>query len=394
VGEAGNAVGRCRIYDLRDRKDLLMPRGTVATYTVPGHGFAHSHEQATRDGVACRLAALKGFDFVGTYDPTRLTSGPVYLVPSDTLVGVEAAAALGVWGEHDLFGGVVPHAFVATKAITHRLVRPGAQAPPGWSHAFGRQVQDVVLSGFSAFAIEDAREAGRRLLRRGAVRLKQVQATGGRGQVVVSDAAQLASELEAMDVAVVSEHGLVLEEHLTDVTTFSVGQVRVADLVASYYGTQRLTPDNAGDAVYGGSDLVLTRGGFAALAELGPPEAARLAVAQAQAYDQAAIDCFAGMFASRRNYDIARGLDAAGRPRCGVLEQSWRIGGASGAEVAALEAFRAEPALRAVRASTMETYGQAAPPPPNVVVYFRGVDQRDGPMTKYAFAEPYHVQPR
>jgi hypothetical protein len=73
-----------------------------------------------------------------------------------------------------------------------------------------------------------------------------------------------------------------------------------------------------------------------------------------------------------------------------VLEQSWRIGGASGAEVAALEAFRADPGLRAVRASTVEIYGEAEPPP-NATVYFQGVDERDGPMTKYARTEPHHV---
>ena len=57
-------------------------------------------------------------------------------MPSDTLVGLEAARALGVNSEHDLFGGVVPHAFVATKVITHPLVRPRAPAPAGWAHGF------------------------------------------------------------------------------------------------------------------------------------------------------------------------------------------------------------------------------------------------------------------
>jgi hypothetical protein len=164
----------------------------------------------------------------------------------------------------------------------------------------------------------------------------------------------------------------------------------VADLVATYYGTQRLTPDNGGAAVYGGSELFVARGGFEALAGLGLPEEARLAVSQARVYDEAAEGCFAGMFASRRNYDVARGLDAEGRWRSGVLEQSWRIGGASGAEVAALEAFRTDPALRTVRASTVEAYGEHVPPPPaHAAVYFRGVDERDGPMTKYATVESH-----
>ena len=367
-----------------------MPKGAVATYSAPGYGFGHSHERATRDGIAKQLAALKSFDFVGEYNPTHSFSGPIYLVPSDTLVGLAAAAALGVRNEHDLFGGTVPYPFIATKAITHSLVAPSATAPAGWSLEFGPQVQDAVLAGFTAFSDADARHAGECLLEHGPVRIKPVRATGGRGQVVVSDLAALEAVLQAVDAVTLFKDGVVLEENLTEVTTFSVGQVRVADLVASYYGTQRLTSDNSAADVYGGSDLVVARGDFEALAALNPPEHARLAVAQARVYDQAAMDCFAGMFASRRNYDIAQGLDAAGRLRCGVLEQSWRIGGASGAEVAALEAFRADPGLRAVRASTVEIYGKAEPPS-HAAVYFQGVDERDGPMTKYALAEPHHV---
>ena len=372
-----------------------MPRGSVATYTVPEHGFAHRHERATRDGVARQLAALHGLHFVGEYDPAHPPPGPVYLVPSDTLVGVEGAAALGVRGEQDLFGGVVPHPFVGTKAITHPLVRPDAEAPQGWSFAFGPEVGGVVLAGFTAFAAEDARQAGRRLLGRGPVRVKPVRATGGREQEVVADAAGLDALLAAVDAAELRRDGVVLEEELGDVTTYSVGQVRVAGLVASYCGTQSLTTDNSGATVYGGSELLVARGGFEALPGLGLPAEAALAAEQARAYDAAATEHFPGLFASRRNYDVARGLDAGGRRRSGVLEQSWRIGGASGAEVAALEAFRADPGLRAVRAATVERYGGGRPlPPPHATVYFDGIDERDGPMTKYALAEPHRGDPR
>ena len=371
-----------------------MQRGVVVVYSDPERGFGHSHERATRAEIARRLAALKDLDYAGEYDPARRYPGQVYLVPSCTLIGLAAAEALGVRNEHDLFGGVVPWAFAATKAITHPLVSPDAAAPRGWSPGFGGRVQDAVLVGFTAFDRDDAHLAGRRLLERGPVRVKAVQATGGRGQVVALDEAALEAALDAVDTAALAEHGLVLEENLAAVTTYSVGQVRVAELVASYYGTQRLTPDNGGEEVYGGSDLVVARGGFEALDRLDLSPEARLAVTQARVYDKAAMDCFTGMFASRRNYDVARGLDSAGRPHCGVLEQSWRMGGASGAEIAALEAFRAEPGLRAVRAGTVEAYGEAAPPPPGAAVYFQGVDQRDGLMTKYAFAEPNHAQPR
>ena len=365
------------------------PRGVVVVHSLGGHGFAHRHERETRTGLAERLAALKGFAFAGDHDPSAAHPGPVYFVPSDTLVGIEAARALGIHGEDDLFGGVVPHAFVATKAITHPLVAPDARAPAGWCGDLGSRLGDAVLLGSSVFAPEDARRAGARLLERGPVRLKPVRATGGRGQRVASDTAELDAALAAMDAGELSGHGLVLEEDLSAVTTHSVGQVRVAGLVATYWGTQRLTPDNTGEAAYGGSDLLVARGGFEALLALGLGEEARLAVARARAYDAAAMGCFPGMFASRRNYDVVGGLDAAGRRRCGVLEQSWRVGGASGAEIAALEAFGADPALRVVRASTAEVYGEGAPPPPpGATVYFRGVDERVGPITKYATVEP------
>jgi hypothetical protein len=95
------------------------------------------------------------------------------------------------------------------------------------------------------------------------------------------------------------------------------------------------------------------------------------------------------MFASRRNYDVLRGRDARGRWHCGVLEQSWRMGGASGPEVAALAAFHADPGLRAVHARSTEAYDADAPVPEGAIVHFRGVDSRAGPLTKYTLVESY-----
>ena len=364
------------------------PSGVVVVHSGDARHYGCRHERVTRTGIARRLAALKGFGFGGTYEASARPSAPLYFVPSDTLVGQALAAELGIRDEHDLFGGVVPHPFVATKAITHPLIGPDARAPAGWSHGFGRRVRGAVHAGWSAFGIADARRAGSRLLEKGPVRLKPVRATGGRGQVVVRAEAELEAALDAMELPEVEGHGLVLEEHLDDVVTFSVGQVRVSDLVAAYHGTQRLTRDNTGKEVYGGSRLVCARGGFEALLGLDLAEDARFAVAQARVYDAAAAECFPGLIASRRNYDVLRGLDGEGRWRSGVLEQSWRVGGASGAEVAALEAFRADPALRTVRASTVEAYGDGVPPPPpHATVYFRGVDGEVGPITKYAMVE-------
>ena len=95
------------------------------------------------------------------------------------------------------------------------------------------------------------------------------------------------------------------------------------------------------------------------------------------------------MFASRCNYDVAQGVNGRGQWRLGVLEQSWRMGGATGAEIAALEAFRADNALQVVRASTFEIYGESQAPPPHATVYFRGVDKRVGLLTKYTVVEAH-----
>ncbi|MEZ3184448.1 DUF3182 family protein [Pseudomonas sp. LM13] len=347
------------------------------------------HERVVHAALAERLAALLGLTYGGDYDPTRRYEAQPYLVPSGTVVGLREAQALGLCGESDLFGGVVPQAFVETKAITHPLIRPDAAAPVGWSRDFSTQVKGSVLAGYSVFSLEDARDAGRRLLHEGSVRIKPVRATGGRGQQRVDDSDALDQALFALDEQELAEYGLVLEAHLEHVTTFSVGQVRVGGRLASYYGTQRLTEDNAGNEVYGGSDLVVVDGDFEALLALELTETTRLAVSQAQVYDEAASACYRNFFASRRNYDIAQGIDGRGQPRSGVLEQSWRIGGASSAEIAALELFRQGTCARVVRASSLEIYGRERPAPAAATILYQGQDDEVGFVTKCVVVEQY-----
>jgi len=372
---------------MMNAQTLQSSRRVVLTYA--NRPREPQHEKVVHAALAERLAALLGTSYGGEYDPTRRYDAHPYLIPSGTVVGLREAQELGLNEESDLFGGVVPQAFVETKAITHPLVRPDAVAPVGWSRDFSTRVKGSVLAGYSAFSIEDARDAGRRLLREGPVRIKPVRATGGRGQQRVDDADTLDEALFALDEKELAQYGLVLEAHLDRVTTFSVGQVRVGGRLASYYGTQRLTRDNAGNEVYGGSDLVVVDGDFEALMALDLPETTRLAVRQAQVYDEAASACYRHFFASRRNYDIAQGVDGRGQPRSGVLEQSWRIGGASSAEVAALEVFRQGTSARAVKASSLEFYGREQSVPAGAQVLYRDEDVDVGFITKCVTVEDY-----
>ena len=373
---------------LKARRTDAAARGVVVTYPIGDAALHHGHMAATRHEIARRLSALKGYAYAGDYDALRHSGTTAYFVPSDTL-DHETALAAGIRGEDDLFGGVVPYAVVATKTITHSLVDSRSQAPPGWSIEFPRRVAGVVLEGWSAFTREDARVAGRRLLDGGSVRVKPGGGIAGLGQSVVNTGADLDQALDALDAGELSRLGVVLEQNLVDVTTYSIGRVRVADLVGTYYGTQFTTTNNRGAEVYGGSEITVVRGGFEAFEAWHLPEDIALAIDQARLYDAAASECFEGLYASRRNYDVVQGRDAAGCLKSGVLEQSWRLGGASGAEIGALEAFRADPSLRIVRAMTHEIYGDKPAVPPEAVVYFSGVDDQVGPLTKYALTLTY-----
>jgi hypothetical protein len=334
--------------------------------------------------IATRLAELKGGVFAGEYGRNAGCNGSVYLVPNDSLIDGEPVRGLAIQSEDDLFGGLVPHPFVATKAITHRLFDAESELPPGWSTAFGIQVADVALRGYSTFVKADARRAGLQLLQIGPVRLKAVNEAGGHGQQVVRTVAELDAALAATTID--ARHGLVVEEEIFEPKTYSIGQVRVEGLVASYHGIQHVTPDNRGKPAYGGSDLWVVRGDFADLLGTAMPEDARQAVMQAMVYDRAADACFHPFFASRRNYDVIWGLDSSGSRKCGVLEQSWRIGGASAAEVAALEILQSDPRITSVYASCVEAYGESSVPA-HACIYFCGTDDSFGKLTKYSVAQ-------
>lgn len=226
----------------------------------------------------------------------------------------------------------------------------------------------------------------------GDIRIKQGNGIGGTGQVAVTDRRQLVDAIAALDPGDMHRHGVVVELNLADPVTYSVGCLRVGEWTLAYHGTQHVTTDHRGQEVYGGSDLSVVHGGFDALLRLPLLPDQRMAVEHACRYDAAVSLVYPGFFASRRNYDVVAGRDSAGIRRCGVLEQSWRIGGATPAELAALAALRADSTLRHVRASCHEVYTDA-PPPAGATVHFRGHDAHAGMLCKYSLVEEYSMVP-
>src|SRR5688500_6174567 len=376
---------RCKWTSSGALPDAHMTKGCVVTHCGRGTAHLRTHEGIALSAVAQALARLKAYDFAGHHRPGQAYDGDLFFVPDDTLLAADAEA-LGIRGESDLFGGIVPYDFVKTKAISHELVGLASSRPDGWSDLFSAHVRDVVLPGYTVFSHADARKAAARLLPDGGVRVKSPAAAGMRGQWVAATMRQIEDVLDGLAGDDVACDGLVLERNLETVETLSVGHVTVDDLVVTYHGTQRITRHNEGRAVYGGSDLVCVRGGWDVLARLPVPPAVRHAIAQARVYDAAARHCH-GVRASRRNYDVGVGVDARGKPYSGVFEQSWRAGGASGAEMAALEAFARDPTLDLVHASAVELYGEQHEPPPGALVHFHGVDVTFGPMLRYTVAD-------
>ena len=119
-----------------------MARGVVVVYFSWFGKPLQWHHKVVLDLNAKAIARIKGYKFGGLYDPEHNYSSPLFFVPDDTLL-LDEAACLGIRSPNDLYGGVVPHLFAKTKAITHGLVGPDAERPPGWSTAFAERVREI-----------------------------------------------------------------------------------------------------------------------------------------------------------------------------------------------------------------------------------------------------------
>ena len=369
-----------------------MARGVVVVYFSRFGKPLQTHHKVVLDLGAKAIANLKGYEFGGHYDAAYHYFGPLFFVPGDTLL-LDEASYLGIRSPNDLYGGVVPYLFVKTKAITHGLVDRDADRPPGWSTAFAERVREIVLPGYTVFGNRDAQMAARRMLTRGPIRLKKPLSASGKDQTVVTTLNELDAVLEKVSADEMATYGLVLEENWRQVRTLSVGEVAVGSLRISYHGTQRTVRDNEGRPVYGGSDLVCVRGGWENLDAFQMSPEVGAAVVAARRYDEATEE-FHGFMASRRNYDVAQGIGADGRPQSGVLEPSWRVGGASSAELGAMAAFARDPSLEIVRASHVEQYGEGRRTPAGAIVEFQGDDPEAGPLLRYTIVKPQDPQLR
>jgi hypothetical protein len=334
------------------------------------------------NSIAHGLANLKGYHF-REFDERKISNSDAhtYYVPDDTL-DVHEARQLGIEGLGDLFGGIVPAACMKTKIITHQVLE-SAVRPLDWPVRFTEAVRDVVLPGYSVFSANDGMRAAAKLLKVGPVRIKNPMCGSGKGQVVVDSMGELERFLAAYSASDLARFGLVLEINLAQVATMNFGTISVDDMTISYLGTQRMTRNRHDQLEYGGSDLTFVRGGWDAIYQIDYiPSEMRAGLECAKLFDRAAMGLM-GLVASRRNYDVGIGVDAAGKNRTGVFESSWRPGAASTAEVAALTEFKRHPSLEVVQASSAREFGMPSGIRSGAFVNYQGIDEEGGSIMYY-----------
>jgi len=345
------------------------------------------HNVASVEALAARLCSLTGRQLLPTlqsFDENNET----FFVPTFALVRQNGHPEISI---QNFYGGIVHHGFMTTKLVTHPHWHDDDNLPEGWARSFAACLQDCVLSGFSVFSHRHALEAAGALLKKHKIRFKNPYASGGKDQTVIETVRSLDGFLETVSDSDIA-NGLVVEEDVENSSTYSVGQVQIENHIGSYLGRQYTSHDKDGSVAYAGSRLHMVRGGWDTLLnQLQSPVAHRI-VENARRYDEAARQHL-GLVASRRNYDVLVGPITENGVRCGVLEQSWRVGGASPAEVLAIEKLTQDETVIAVQAMVRETQDQKPAFKEKDFIVYAGDDDFGRPLHKYARIEKIYHDP-
>lgn len=290
-------------------------------------------------------------------DQLKPSSGNTYYLPLQTL-SLEQARQLGIEQASQLYGGVVPYDFLAHKTVAHPLPQDDMDRPEGWNNELGLALRHTVLPGYSVFSRNDALRTMSLLDEAGqtGIRAKLASANAGKGQKVIYSRQELEELLNLPPWQSQLEQGLVLEENLLDGETFSIGQTQVGEHLFSYIGQQHQTTNLQHESVYGGSSLLLVRGGFQQLLQLSGMKRIEHLLELTISYEKNIMQAFPELYASRRNYDLIVGKNARGHYKAAVLEHSWRFGGASIAEILAIRTLQRHPELQHTHAWTRERY--------------------------------------
>ncbi|MBV9706042.1 MAG: DUF3182 family protein [Chloroflexi bacterium] len=326
-----------------------------------------------------------GWALGGKYPSMHVETGEVFFFPHDTLImHPQEARKMGIKSESDLYGGLVPEPFLATKVIVHPLVSNTAQHPHMWSDTFAQTRKQDGCMGYAVFSKEDARKASAQLLQEyGAIRGKDPTRSGGRGQIVIRTHAEIEAAIVNINQKNLEKYGYIFETHLQDTEILSIGQSKVNGDIISYYGLQRQKCIGEERAEYAGTDLVVVRGGYNQLFQIGSvTEHLHQAIEQVVRFHRA-LSYYEEILASRMNVDVVQGYDEkAGNWLSILTDPALRPGGAP--ELQAQIAMKQDPEAKVVYASSYDGYyqeGEEKPVlPDGATVHFHGRDDEFKPQ--------------
>lgn len=221
---------------------------------------------------------------------------------------------------------------------------------PHYSYTVADALRDATLPGYTAFTYQDVETAIELLLRQGYLaRIKDADQSDADGQYIVEHPGQFKSLHTQFPITKVAQSGVVVEANIDSPTTLSIGTVYIAGRYYSYYGTQQNVIHD-GRKVYGGTTLTLFNGDLEMLTRyVGNNPQLKKAVEQAQTVHS--LYSHYDPLISRGNYDVVVGDNLSG-----VTDQSLRVGGATPAELVAIEALNTNPNLTYVTSQVALEY--------------------------------------
>jgi hypothetical protein len=319
---------------MSNRRNVIV-YSQLKTPENPPPGYLPDYARTRNHAVARVISNLINGSLIDSSAPTT----GAYIIPDRPLYKHESDK-LGIAGPDDLYGGVVAMKLHHDKAILHTLVDSDAEGHAGYSSQFAQEVSNATLPGYTAFSPQDALRGYIHLRQEGfSIRCKDPSGEGGGDQYSVTSLDHLEQIFKSMSPEKIAREGVVLEPNIIDPATLSIGQISLGGKYFSYYGNQHSTLLD-GESTYGGTTLTMFRGTLSDLSDRIKDPAIKTAVVQAQVV-RGAYSHYDPII-SRLNFDVVQGEDQSGVFHSGVVDQSLRIGGASPAEVIAIQELEAD----------------------------------------------------
>lgn len=315
------------------------------------------------------LAKLTGRKYQGDLSLNTKIDSRDILFPHKSLP-VSAGEELGVTSQNQIFGSVIEPIY-AEKSIFHPLINKPEVAPRNFPHKFPKQLFEskATLPGYTVFCLDDALSAFELLKLQGVVvRLKDPQGSSGTKQLIVASRTEVEEFVKSIDPSKLKALGLVLESNLINssdpkaaLRAYSAGWTVIDGKIYSYIGEQMFGETGTVDR-YLGTKLYMVRGTTNNLIDFAKEKKLQ-SILQCLSKVKRAMVFLPYLIGSRINFDFLVGIPEtlpANRyikERTYVVEQSFRVGGATPAELLGIQYLNTHKNAEIVTAISRVHYG-------------------------------------